>query len=134
MEPLTMTEPNFSDYFDSKYSSDSERRRYAQNSLIIDTAIALSNALESSPLNQKGLAARLGKSEGYISQVLSGGGNLTLRTLADFAYAMDLMVGVSLMPLNASSAVFTPLARASWTLEAAVESNAAADNQYALAA
>ena len=41
-----MTEPNISDYFDSDSSTESQRRRYAQNSLIVDTAVAINKALE----------------------------------------------------------------------------------------
>jgi transcriptional regulator with XRE-family HTH domain len=121
-----MTEPTFSEYFESKYSSEPERRRYAQNSLIVDTAIAIDKALESSGIKQKDLATRLGRSEGYVSQVLSGGANLTLRTLADFAYALDRMVDVALKPLGASSAVFTTNIHASWKFEAAPEAPASA--------
>ena len=129
-----MTEPNFCDYFETKYSSEPERKRYAQNSLIVDTAIALAQALENSKIQQKDLAARLGKSEGYISQVLNGGCNLTLRTLADFAYALDRMVDVVLTPMDASSAILTTTARTSWKVEATPEQRIASDTQYALAA
>ena len=130
-----MTEPNFSKYFESKYTSESDRRRYAENSLIIDAAIALSKALDASKIQQKDLAGRLGKSEGYISQVLGGGCNLTLRTLADFAFSMDRMVEIALTPLDASSVVFTTTSRASWKLDVEESPKVeAADTQYALAA
>lgn len=128
-----MTEPKLSEYLQSKYSSESERKRYAQNSLIVDTAIAIDKALEGAGITQRDLATRLGKSEGYVSQVLSGGENLTLRTLADFAYALDRMVDLELKPLGASSAVFTTTVRASWKVEAAYQTEAA-NTQLDLAA
>jgi len=128
-----MSKPCFSEYFESKYSSEPERRRYAQNSLIVDAAIALSKALESANLTQKDLAVRLDKTEGYVSQVLSGGCNLTLKTLAEFAYVMDRMVDFTLKPLDASSAVFTMTAQASWKVEATQE-QAVANTQLSLAA
>ncbi|MBF0175896.1 MAG: helix-turn-helix transcriptional regulator [Magnetococcales bacterium] len=40
------------------------------------------------------LADRLGKSESFVSQVLSGHRNMTLETLADIAYTLDLKVKV----------------------------------------
>ena len=89
-----MTEPTLSHHLDATRRTDADRRRYAQNSLIVDTAIALNKAIEQVDLSQKELAEKLGKSEGYVSQVLSGGGNMTLRTLADFAYGIGFVVDV----------------------------------------
>lgn len=80
-------------------SDEGRRRRYAQNSLIVDVAIELNKALEASGRTQKELAARLGRTEGFISQVLSGGGNLTLRTLGDFAWGLDCALEVTLQPI-----------------------------------
>jgi ribosome-binding protein aMBF1 (putative translation factor) len=91
-----MTDQNVSDYFKANVSTHAQKRRYAQNSLIVDTAIAINKALEAFGVTQKDLAARLQKSEGVVSQVLSGGTNLTLRTLADFAYSLECSVEIIL--------------------------------------
>ena len=132
-----MTEPTLSKHFESSYASEPDRRRYAQNSLIVDAAIAISKAVESAQITQKDLAARLGKTEGYVSQVLSGGSNFTLRTLADVAYALDCMVDLVLKPIHASSAVFTTATKtapASWKVEPAQEDRTLADTRFELAA
>jgi transcriptional regulator with XRE-family HTH domain len=47
------------------------------------------------------LASRMGVSPGRVSQVLSGGDNLTLRTLAALATALDAEFQVELEPLKA---------------------------------
>jgi transcriptional regulator with XRE-family HTH domain len=49
-------------------------------------------------LTRADLAARMGVSPGRISQVLSGGENLTLRTLAGLATALDARFEVELTP------------------------------------
>jgi transcriptional regulator with XRE-family HTH domain len=47
------------------------------------------------------LAARMGVSPGRVSQVLSGGENLTLRTLASLSSALDAHFELELRPVGA---------------------------------
>jgi transcriptional regulator with XRE-family HTH domain len=49
-------------------------------------------------LTRADLASRMGVSPGRISQVLSGGENLTLRTLAGLATALDARFDMDLRP------------------------------------
>src|SRR5258707_3646824 len=49
-------------------------------------------------LSRADLASRMGVSPGRVSQVLSGGENLTLRTLAGLATALDARFGIDLRP------------------------------------
>jgi transcriptional regulator with XRE-family HTH domain len=49
-------------------------------------------------LTRADLASRMGVSPGRISQVLSGGENLTLRTLASLATALDARFEMDLRP------------------------------------
>jgi hypothetical protein len=93
-----MSAPNLEDLFKSLYSNEEGKRRYAQNSLIVDVAVALNRGLSLAGMNQKSLADRLGKTEGFVSQVLSGGSNITIRTLGDFAYGMNCVVDLALRP------------------------------------
>ena len=69
-----------------------------QEELIIEVTEAMARALRGSGLTQTELAHRLGKSKGFVSQVLGGGKNLTLRTLADVAGALGCKVQVQLKP------------------------------------
>lgn len=53
--------------------------------------------------NKAQLAERLGKSKAYVTQVLSGSRNMTLRTLADFAFALGFRVELKARPLDMES-------------------------------
>ena len=61
------------------------RRLLGQEAFILETTERLSEALASEGITKAELAHRLGKTKGFVSQVLSGGRNLTLRTIADFS-------------------------------------------------
>jgi transcriptional regulator with XRE-family HTH domain len=56
-------------------------------------------------LTRADLASRMGVSPGRISQVLSGGENLTLRTLASLATALDARFEMDLRPREGGGAV-----------------------------
>ena len=74
-----------------------DARGLRQEELIIEVTEALARALRNSGLTQSELAARLGKTKGFISQIMSGGRNLTLRTLSDVAGAIGCRVQVNLV-------------------------------------
>jgi transcriptional regulator with XRE-family HTH domain len=59
-------------------------------------------------LTRADLAGRMGVSPGRISQVLSGGENLTLRTIASLATALDARFEMDLRPRETGSAAATP--------------------------
>lgn len=61
-----------------------------QERLILDVTELLAGALEDSGMTRAELARRLGRTPGFVSQVLGGGRNLTLRTIADIAAALSL--------------------------------------------
>jgi transcriptional regulator with XRE-family HTH domain len=87
---------DFNSHLEAIFDDPELHRDYAQNRVIVDVAVALNRALDAADLSQKELAGRLGKTEGYVSQVLSGGANMTLRTLGDFAYGLGCVVNVIL--------------------------------------
>jgi transcriptional regulator with XRE-family HTH domain len=55
-------------------------------------------------LSRAELASRMGVSPGRVSQILSGGENLTLRTLAALSTALDAHFGIELTALKAGDA------------------------------
>lgn len=59
-----------------------------QEAFILEATEQLSEALENEGITKAELADRLGKTKGFVSQVLTGGRNLTLRTIADFSTAL----------------------------------------------
>lgn len=87
-----------SDYEAFEDASVKHRRLLRQEALIVEATEALAEALEASGINQSELARRLDKTKGYISQLLGGGRNLTLRTLADLADALECLVEFRLQP------------------------------------
>lgn len=77
------------DYDRFKESSARSRRLLREEELILDVTEVLTECLHKRGITQTELATRLGKSKGFVSQVLAGGRNLTLRTVADIADALD---------------------------------------------
>lgn len=70
--------------------SDENRRLYAQEDLIIETTEAIWERMHQLGISKKDLSEKMGRSKAYISQILSGSRNMTLRTLADIAYHLDI--------------------------------------------
>ena len=61
-----------------------------QERLILDVTEQLAGALENSRVTQAELARRMGRTPGFVSQLLGGGRNLRLRTIANIAAALSL--------------------------------------------
>ncbi|MGH7814697.1 MAG: helix-turn-helix domain-containing protein [Candidatus Binataceae bacterium] len=80
---------NTSDFDAIERQSPARRRRLRQEQLIVDVTEALAAALEEAKMTKSQLAERMGKSKGFVSQVLAGGRNLTLRTVSDVADALN---------------------------------------------
>jgi len=64
------------------------RRLLRQEDLILEVLEGFSGALAVEDISKTDLAKRLGKTKGFVSQILSGGRNLTLRTIADVCWAL----------------------------------------------
>ncbi len=74
--------------------SDENKRLFAEEALIIQVTEAIWEAMEVRGCNKSQLAEALGKSKAFVTQLLSGSRNMTLRTLADIASALDQCVKV----------------------------------------
>lgn len=83
--------------------SEKKERKYQrlveQESLILEATEMISGLIEEGGENRKGLAEKLGRTKGFVTQILSGDRNMTLRTLADFAFALDHRVKMKPVPL-----------------------------------
>ena len=75
-------------------SSDHNRRLLREEALILEVTEAVSVVMEKEGISKVQLAKRLGKTKGFISQLLSGGRNLTLRTLAGLVDALGYRVTI----------------------------------------
>jgi transcriptional regulator with XRE-family HTH domain len=75
------------------YMEDPEfARLMAQEDLIMEVTETLWELLEKEKISRKELAERLGKTKGFVSQLLNGGRNLTLRTVADILHVLGYKV------------------------------------------
>jgi len=80
-------------------TSDYERL-VSEEALILEATEAICERMEQdSGLTRKTLAKRLGKSKGFVTQILAGDRNMTLRTLARLAAALDCRAEVKLTPI-----------------------------------
>ena len=69
-----------------------------QERLILDVTETIYAQMEQMGLRKSDLADKLGVSKAYVTQALAGDRNLTLRSLVDFASALDCVVAVQLAP------------------------------------
>jgi transcriptional regulator with XRE-family HTH domain len=84
-----------------EYLKDEEfRRLFAQEDLILEVTETICELLEKEKISRKELADRLGKTKGFVSQLLNGGRNLTLRTVADILHVLGYRA--SLTPFKES--------------------------------
>jgi hypothetical protein len=76
-----------------------DRERVAkQEDFILDATEAIWGEMRRRGIRKSDLAETLGVSKAYITQALDGGRNLTLRSLADFAWALDCEPQVMFAP------------------------------------
>lgn len=66
------------------------RRTFEEELLFGEATDTVAGMMVSSGVSQKELARRLGVTKGRVSQILSGGENLTLRSLAALGWALGL--------------------------------------------
>jgi transcriptional regulator with XRE-family HTH domain len=78
------------------HESDENRRLFAQEGLILSVTEELWAAMERRGINQQQLANLIGSGKSYVSQLLNGSRNMTLRTFSDLAEALDQYVELRL--------------------------------------
>lgn len=64
-------------------------RLFAQEELIEEAGEFITRAMDNERITKKELSQRIGVSRSYITQILSGSRNMTLRTFADLMFAMN---------------------------------------------
>lgn len=76
--------------------SSENRRLFAQEGLILEVSKAIYAALEKFGKKKVDIANALNVNKAYISQVLSGSRNMTLRTLSDICFAIGIEPVISI--------------------------------------
>jgi transcriptional regulator with XRE-family HTH domain len=79
------------------------RKLLAQEELILEVTETICELLGNEKVSRKGLADRLGKTKGFVSQLLNGGRNLTLRTVADILHVLGYKVSLTPQKLKQKS-------------------------------
>jgi transcriptional regulator with XRE-family HTH domain len=68
------------------------RRLLNQESAILEVTELICEHLEEENVSRRELADRLGKTKGYITQLLDGRANMTIRTIADVFTALGAVI------------------------------------------
>ena len=92
-------------------------RLLCQERLILDVTEQLAGALEDDGVTRAELARRLGRTPGFVSQLLGGERNLTLRTIADIAAALSLRPSFKLSSDRKTVSEWTNEINCNWTLQ-----------------
>ena len=71
--------------------SEENKKLYAEESLILEVSEMIWDELKKRELSKADLASATGTSKSHISQLLNGSRNMTLRTLADIAFALNMV-------------------------------------------
>lgn len=79
-------------------------RLFQQERVILEATELLCQLMETRELSRADLARKLGKTKGYITQVLDGRTNMTLRTVSDLFLALDASVYLLAEPISARNA------------------------------
>lgn len=73
---------------------DLDSRAYVHETLVMNVTEDILVAMEEKNVTKAELARLLHKSKSFVTQTLSGSRNMTLRTLADIAFNLDLDVSI----------------------------------------
>lgn len=87
--------------FDQLTATARGRRLFEQEFLLVSATELISGLMQKKKVSRSKLAERIGKSKSFVTQILRGQHNMTLRTLADLAWALDARVHLQDMPWEA---------------------------------
>jgi len=85
------------DYEKFEKSSVQNRRLLREEELFLEVTETFCRVMETEDISKKQIADSLGKSKGFVSQLLAGDRNLTLRSVADLADAIGCKAHFSLV-------------------------------------
>ena len=87
--------------------SDDGRRLIEQERLIMEATEAIATLLEEQNVSRADLARRIGTSSAFVTKLLRGDNNFTLRTLSDVFFALNRSAHLSLCDVGDDIAVGT---------------------------
>ena len=87
------------DWIDELTSTPEGMRRFQQERSILEVTELISVVMEARGVSRSELATRLGKSRAFVTQLLDGRANMTLRTISDTLGALGCSLHASAAPL-----------------------------------
>lgn len=81
-----------------------EMRLFQQEMFILEVTELICELMTEKNIKKSELAQRLGRTKGYITQLLDGRANMTLRTISDVFWAMDSCLNMSVRPIEFEAA------------------------------
>lgn len=88
-------------FFDSIESeSKTNKKIFARATLIQNVTEDIMIAMEDLKISKSDLAKKIGKSKSYITQILSGSRNMTLTSLSDLCFELDIIPDVKILEDN----------------------------------
>jgi transcriptional regulator with XRE-family HTH domain len=87
-------------WLERQNSSPEARREYEEERLVLAAAELIAELMEKRDISKADLAAALQSSRAYVTGLLSGSRNMTLRTLASAACVLGNRVELNLEPLG----------------------------------
>ncbi|USE34103.1 helix-turn-helix transcriptional regulator [Endozoicomonas sp. SCSIO W0465] len=94
--------------------SESNKKVCAQEDLIMNVTEDILVIMEDKGISKAELARKLSKSRSYVSQVLDGARNMTLRSLADICYALDIKPTVMINDAKTGLRLNAPVLHHDW--------------------
>lgn len=85
---------------DNLSKNSEEMKFYLQEKFILEVTEIIAQLMEKKNVKKVELAKRLNRSKGYITQLLNGRANMTLRTVSDVLRALDSSLSISAQPLG----------------------------------
>ena len=85
------------------------RRNYERERLAVWAFDCIADAMEAHGKSKADIARALGTSRANITQLFGGERNVTLRTLADLAFACESRIVISTEPLRAGEFISSPV-------------------------
>jgi Helix-turn-helix len=97
------------DWLKELRSTEDGRRILEQERLIVEVTEAIAMLLEETDVSRSELARRIGKSPAFVTKLLRGDNNFTLRTLSDVFFALGNSAHMSVGELGEGVKVACPL-------------------------
>ncbi len=104
---------NNNSFIDRLTETKDGKRLYQQEHTILNATELMCQLMQENNVSRSELAARLGKTKGYVTQLLDGRANMTIRTISDVFFALDRSIHFQDCPLDVQKAR-TPVLQFVW--------------------